>query len=328
MRSTFFVLILVVMLLLVPAVMAEDALEWYTRGQNAATVGNHDLAITYYNNALAQNPNYAQALAGKAASLNAKGQYAQALPVAEAAVALRSTDPVALNARALALYGMGNYNDAVVAYDKLFVVQQNRADAWCNQGYAYLFMEEHGAAVISYDRCTAMDPLNFMSWNYLGKAYMGLEKYDQALRSFDRATGVTIMNATVWNSKGLALVALDRPQDALECFKKALGIDPNYEEAKKNREETTGRQQTIHIVGTITPEPTISRIGTFYTTATPVQEPVLATTAGETPAPDETVMPDGTSAVPKRTTYSPLSPLTILAALVAAGCAAVCLIRK
>ena len=47
MRSTIFILILIVSLLLVPAVMAEDALEWYTKGQNAAMAGNYDVSITY-----------------------------------------------------------------------------------------------------------------------------------------------------------------------------------------------------------------------------------------------------------------------------------------
>ncbi len=328
MRSSIFILILIVSLLLVPVVMAEDALEWYTRGQNAAMAGNYDLAVTYYNNALSQNPNYAQALGGKAAALNAQGKYAEALVAADESLAIRSSDVVALNARAHALYGLGNYEESAAAYDNLFVYQQNKADAYCNQGYAYLQLEDYQKAVVSYDRCTAMDPLNFMSWNYMGTAYMGMEKYDQALTSFDKATGVTVTNATVWNSKGLALAALDRPQDALECFKKALGINPEYAEALKNREEMSGQQQTIHIIGTITPEPTISRIGTFYTTATPVQEPVVVTTAVGSTSVEETMIPGATTPVPKRTTYSPVSPLTILAALGVAGCAALCLFRK
>ncbi len=329
MRSTILVLVLAVSLLIIPAAMAEDALEWYTMGQNAATAGNYNLAVTYYDNALAQSPNYAAALAGKAAALNALGKYESALAAADTALTIRASDAVALNARALALFGMKNYNESVVAYDKFFLVQQNQPEAWCNQGYAYLQAGTYEKSVVSYDRCTLMDPLNFMAFNNQGLAYMAMGKNEQALGSFDKATGVTITNATVWNNKGEALVALERPQDALECFKKALGIDPNYEQAQKNRDATTGQAQTFHVVGTITPVTTISRIGTLYTTAVPVTGEV--TVPAQTPAEGLTGTPapaGSTTAVPKRTTYAPISPFTILGALAVAGCAGLCLVRK
>jgi tetratricopeptide (TPR) repeat protein len=200
MRSNLFVLILLVIFLLVPVVCAEDALEWYSRGQNSAAAGDYTAAITYYNNALAQDPKYGPALSGKAASLNAQGKYADALPAADAALALRASDAVALNARALALFGMGNYNESVTAYDRLFAVQVISLDAYCNQGYAYYELERYDASVISYDRCVAINPQNFMASNYQGLAYMASKKYDNALTSFDRGTSVTVKNATLWNS--------------------------------------------------------------------------------------------------------------------------------
>ncbi|PKG31186.1 tetratricopeptide repeat protein, partial [Methanoregula sp.] len=155
MRATIFLVLIVV--LLIPAVCAEDALEWYTKGQNAAMAGNHDMAITYFNNALALNPKYPQALAGKAASLNAKKDYVAALSAANQALALRAMDPVALNARALALFGLTDYDGAAEAYDKLFEVQINNVNAYCNQGYALLRMEDYGRSIVAYDRCTKMD---------------------------------------------------------------------------------------------------------------------------------------------------------------------------
>jgi tetratricopeptide (TPR) repeat protein len=327
MRSQFFLLLLFIAFLLVPVVYAEDALEWTTKGQNAAVTGSYDVAIRYYDNALGLDPKYASALSGKAAALNALGNYADALKNADAALSIRESDPVALNARALALFGIGNYNDAVKAYDRLFTVQVNKGDAYCNQGYAYLVLEKYDNSVTAYDRCTALDPLNFMSWNRKGLAYMGSKKYDQALTSFDAATGITVKNATIWNNKGLAFVALNRSQDALQCFNKALGIDPNYADARANKESVMGKQQLFYYTGTITPVPTISRLGTLYTTATPtqMQTEIMAT---ETAAPLETETPAGTVPIPKRTTYAPVSPVTVLGSVFLAGCAALCMKRK
>ncbi|NMB79143.1 MAG: tetratricopeptide repeat protein [Methanomicrobiales archaeon] len=333
MRTILFALILIFSLVLIPAVSAEDALEWYTKAQNAASAGNYNEAITFYNNALSLDPDYAAALSGKAVVLNQQKKYSEALEMADKALALRATDPNALNARALALFGMMNYNASVKAYNDLFTVQVNRVDAYCNQGYAYFQQGMYAEAISPYDRCTSMDPLNFMSWNYKGLAYMGIGKYEMALNAFDQATVVTVSNATVWNNKGEALVALNKPQDALQCFNKALGIDPNFTKAKANKESVMGKQQVVNISGTITPVPTISRIGTFWTTATPVLTPTeaIALPPGDQPTPGPGETGSGSqpaTTVPKRTTYSPLSPLTIIGALAGVGCIAVYLRRQ
>jgi len=156
-----------------------------------------------------------------------------------------------------------------------------------------------------------------MSWNYKGLAYMGSGKYIQALNSFDAATGITIKNATLWNNKGLAYVQLGKPQDASECFKKALGIDPNFADAMNNKESMVGKLQIINITGTITPVVTISRIGTFYTTATPVPLPTEITTAAPVLTSEVTAIATvGTTTVQKKTTYSPVSPVTAFGAVI------------
>ena len=62
MKSKVIVLAFLLIFLLIPVVHAEDALEWYTKGQYAVTLGNYADALTYYNNALSVDKNYAPAL--------------------------------------------------------------------------------------------------------------------------------------------------------------------------------------------------------------------------------------------------------------------------
>jgi tetratricopeptide (TPR) repeat protein len=325
MKSTILVLILFFSLLFIPVVSAEDAMEWYTKGQDALKVGDYAAAVTYYSNALQQDKNMAQAYAGRAAALNMQGKYTEALGSADSALAIKPMDPVALNARAFAFFSLGQYDKAAAAYDNLFVVEQNRKDAYCNQAYAYLVLNDTAPALVAFDRCTLLDSGNFMAWNNMGQALMLAGKYDSALSAFDRATTLTIKNATVWNNKGKALVALGRPTDALECFNKALGIDPDFAEAQANKADAIGRQQSFTIAGTVTPKETVSRIGTLFTIVTTApQAPAVVTgeqqeqmTGTETGAVTKTT-------IPKKTTYSPVSPVTVLFALaVIAGLAVV-----
>jgi tetratricopeptide (TPR) repeat protein len=315
MRPKIPILLLLFLFLIIPAVSAEDVQEWYMKGQTAMTVGDYSAAVTYYSKVIQMDKNYASAYAGRAMALNMLGKYNDAIASADSALAIKSMDAVALNARAFAFFKLGQYEDATVAYDKLFVVEQNRKEAYCNQAYAYLILNDTTApAFAAFDRCTMLDSDNFEAWNNKGLALMHAGKYDAALSAFDRATYITIKNATVWNNKGEALVALGKPTDALECFKKALGIDPNYARAKANKEDATGKQQSFTIVGTITPKETISRIGTFYTTQPPATMGTEVIT--QVIQPEDTMLADMTETpVPKKTTYSPISPVTILGAL-------------
>jgi tetratricopeptide (TPR) repeat protein len=212
---------------------------------------------------------------------------------------------------------MQRYNESVAAYNDLFVVQVNHPEDFCNQGYAYIQIEETEKAIVSYQKCADLDPLDIRPWNSIGLAYMSLGRYEDALTAFDQATRVSVTNATVWNNKGKALVALERPADALRCFEKALGIDPDFTEAQTNRDSMQGQLQPFSYSET---QPmataTINRLGTYWTTATPVMTEVPAT-AATIAVPGETMPVDtGVTTVPvsNRTTYSPLSPLTALAA--------------
>jgi len=322
MRSTIPILILLFSFLLVPAVLAEDPLEWYTYGQNALTAGDYSAAVTDYNHALEIDRNYAPAYAGRAAALNMLGRYTEAIASADSCLAIKSMDPVALNARALGLFKLGRYEEATAAYDKLFLVDLTNKEAYCNQAYAYMMLNRTDTAITVYDRCTKLDPINFENWNNLGLALMQVKKYDEALSAFGSATEITVKNATIWNNKGVALMALGKPTDALQCFNKALGIDPDYAEARQNKENAMGQQQSFNISGTIKPTVTISRIGTLFTLVTPtVQATEVATQAPEI---GDTTTIATTTQVPKKTTYAPVSPLTVLGALtVAAGVVAV-----
>ena len=318
MQKKTLILSILVLFLLIPVVQAEDAVEWTTRGLAALDAGKNSDALTYFNNAIAQDKNYATALSGKATALNALGDYKGALDAADKSLALRTQDERALNARALALFNLKRYNESAIAYNTLFTMYQvNLPEGYCNQGYAYLMQNKSTPAVASYLRCTSLDPENFFMWNNLGLSYMRTGDYDHALSAFDSATSITVKNATVWNNKGTALVAQGKTSDALQCFYKALAIDPGYADALKNKEEMNGKLQSFYLLITPTTTPTLNRLGTYYTTATPAPQ---VTTVETTVAPQgEENLPVTTEPVAKKTTYSPLSPFAVFGALAVVG---------
>jgi tetratricopeptide (TPR) repeat protein len=95
MRPTIPILLLLFLLLIVPAVPAEDVQEWYIKGQNAVTVGDYSAAVTYYNNAIQMDKNHASSYAGRATALNMLGKYNDAIASADSALAIKPMDAVA-----------------------------------------------------------------------------------------------------------------------------------------------------------------------------------------------------------------------------------------
>jgi len=316
-------ILFVIVLMLVPAVAAEDALGWYTLGQNAVSAGNYADALTYYNNAIALDASYAQALAGKAVALNALGQYTDALDAANRALAIRTSSD-GQNAQAYALFKLGRYNEAVAAYVNYTADVTNNAAAYCNLAYSYAQVGNADSSINAYTSCTSLNPQNADAWNQLGLVYMSQGEYSDALDAFNASTKVTVTNAEIWNNKGLALAALGRYQDALSCFNKALSIDPAYADAEKNKESMMGKAQVYQINGspTVTAAPWVlggvktTTPATAATTGTAVT--VSATPTGSLSGVNDVVATESETPVAARTTYTPLSPLGAVAACSAA----------
>ncbi|HNX18098.1 MAG TPA: tetratricopeptide repeat protein [Methanoregula sp.] len=322
-------LLLLIIFILVPAVAAEDPLDWCSKGENAVKLGNYEEALTDYNNALAIDPSYVYALSGKAVVLNELGRYSEALDAANQALAIR-TDSETLNAKAYALYKLGRYDEAIVAYEKLTTTVTNNAEAYCNLASSYENTGNTDAALNAYKKCTNLDPHNADAWNQVGRIYLSLEKYTEALDAFDHATRETTTNAEIWNNKGLALTGLGRYQEAMNCFTTALSLNPEYTEAQKNKEAVRGKGQVYQVTGTPTPKDTGWVLGGVTKTvpATSVTTaPVITTgTVAE-------LLPAGTDTpteepVAIKTTYTPLSPFGVLAALVIAGMACAGMMRR
>jgi FOG: TPR repeat len=312
--------LLIIILILVPAVAAEDPLDWYTKGMNAATAGNYADAVTYYNHALSLDPSYALALSGKAVALNALGQYSDALDAANAALAIR-TSADTLNARAYALYKLGRYNEAIAAYLNVTSQGTPTAKTYCILADSYAKTGNPDASLKAYAQCTNIDPHNADTWNQIGLVYMSQQKYSDALDAFNKATKETTTNAEIWNNKGLAYTALAQYDDAASCFKTALSLSPNYADAQSNLDSVRGKGQVFqyNVSPTATEAPWI--LGGVKTTAPVTTVSVVQTTV----AAQETIISSAVTTtgtpVATSTTFTPLSPFCAILALAVAGIA-------
>jgi tetratricopeptide (TPR) repeat protein len=298
-------------LLLIPSASADDATDWYMKGENAVVEGRFTDAIEYYNTAIMLDPNYSSAYSGKAYAFGKAGNYTASLSAADKALSIRQ-DTRALNARALALFRLQRYGDSIAAYDALFTVQTNLPEPYCNQGTAYENLNETEKAIVAYDACARLDPTNYKPSFYKGRIFLKTGKPQQALDAFDKCTRITITDAEVWNAKGEAYLELGRYQDALDSFRTAVSLDPSFTKAADNQKlaynkgQSFGQKSTTLV--TTSPPPIV--------TATPTQ--TLIPQATESPlvitfTPTTTL---DSQSIPVKTTYAALPVWSALAGVV------------
>jgi tetratricopeptide (TPR) repeat protein len=106
---------------------SKDFLTPYYKGMAYLNAGNYTEAIPYFDKALAMNPNYSLALNNKGAALYGLGKYNESIPYFDKALSVNPYYTTALYNKAAALSKLGIYNDSIVYFDKVLAIQPTNA---------------------------------------------------------------------------------------------------------------------------------------------------------------------------------------------------------
>lgn len=90
----------------------------------------------------------------------------------------------AYNRWGVSLDAQGDYDEAVAAYAAALAIDQNRADVYNNRGYSYLLQGRLEPAIESLQKAVALDGANQRYQNNLGLAYAKSGDYDAAFKAF------------------------------------------------------------------------------------------------------------------------------------------------
>jgi protein O-GlcNAc transferase len=208
--------------------LIEQGLAHHQRGQ-------HNLADSCYQKALAIEPNDPDALHYLGLLRHQEGRSAAAADLIGKALSLRPNDAATSNNLGVVLEALSRREEAVSAYDRAIAIRPDYAEAWNNRGNAFLGLARPSKALESYDRALAAKPDYPEAHNNRGVALHGLRRFMEAVASFDRALKARANYAEALNNRGSALLALGDAGSALESFDRALALSPNYAEALFNR---------------------------------------------------------------------------------------------
>jgi tetratricopeptide (TPR) repeat protein len=230
-------IVLIVILLSLPAVIhAEDAMTWYSRGEDLAQRGEYGAAIDSYSTALSLNPGYLNAWIGLGYAYTKSGQNDKAIDTYTHAISIEPNTSIAWKSLGYVYSTMGKDNEALMAFENATTINPQDPYAWLSKGLTLSSMGRLNESIAAYKTAISLSPNDGSAWFSLGLDYYTLGNYTDALGTFNNALAIDDRNGDAWNYKGLTLHRLGRYQEAIEAFNRGLIIDPRNAELTKNKE--------------------------------------------------------------------------------------------
>ncbi len=247
-----------------------EGVEWYRKGRKLAVKKEYKAALEAYDEAIALNPEHANAWANRCWALNKLEQYESALVACDRALEIVPNHSWAMGRKALALFELERLEEALQTLDRSLSIRSrdywswglrgrvqlklkqyhgavadfglplkiNSKDywSWNNRAIAFNYLYRYEKALSDSKKAIEIDPQIYNSWGVMGNTLNSLGRYDEALAAFDRALAMAPDTYWNWYRRGLAKEKLGRYGEAMSDYQRALQLKPNYPEAKKSRE--------------------------------------------------------------------------------------------
>ena len=177
-----------------------DPLLFNIRGACHASLGQLDVAVTNYEEAISIKPDYAKA------HFNLGGS----------------------------LHELGQLKAAVKSYEKTLEIEPGYAEAHNNLGNVFKELEQNDAAVKSYKKALEFKPDYVEAQYSLGIMFQDMGQFDEAVKSYKAAIKLKPDFVEAINNLGIAFYKLRQPYDAMKCYEKALVFNPDFADAHNN----------------------------------------------------------------------------------------------
>jgi predicted O-linked N-acetylglucosamine transferase (SPINDLY family) len=132
------------------------------------------------------------------------------------------------------------YDDAIACYRKAIAVKSDYLGAYINMGAALEALNRCTEAVECLRSALAVEPRSAEAHNNLGVALSGLARYDEAIACLNQAITLNATFSEAHNNLGNALKDSHRYDEAMDSYRRAIALKPDYIEALSNLGDTLG----------------------------------------------------------------------------------------
>ncbi|HEY4031618.1 MAG TPA: tetratricopeptide repeat protein [Caulobacteraceae bacterium] len=203
----------------------------HSRGVVLRELGRPEDAVAAFDRAIALRPAHPEAHYDRGLALRALGRFEAALQSYDQALALDPAHPEALSSRGNVLTDLKRYEEALESYAAALRVRPDHAEAWSNQMPALAALKRPEAALAACDRAIALRPDHVEGHINRGGALYEFQRLDEALASYDRALELAPDHATAHVNRGVLLMQLRRLDEAMDSFDRAVALNPRDAEA-------------------------------------------------------------------------------------------------
>jgi tetratricopeptide (TPR) repeat protein len=207
------------------ALLPTEAAYWVNRGLAHQYLEQTEQAVADFRHALLLDPDNTHALYNLS-QLTPDGQ--KQLDVYDQVLAQNPDFAPALANRGYAKYEQGDFAGALADFDRAIELGQHNYQAYLNRGLARARVGNYAGSVKDFGKALELDPKSAKAYAGRANAYFHLKKLDRALADYNLAIAFAPSEAHLYYNRGLVLKQAKQSAQACADWKKAieLGWEP------------------------------------------------------------------------------------------------------
>ncbi|MCC9605565.1 tetratricopeptide repeat protein [Blastopirellula sp. JC732] len=181
--------------------------------------------------ALAKDPNYADAWTQLGTLHYLCEEYQQSVQAYSRAIQLAPRDPLAWTGRGTSYEKLGDYHQALADHNAAIQLDPNLDASFANRGSVYIELGDMPAAKADFERAYFLNPLEPDNLYRMGQYYFEMGYYSEAYSYLNQAVEAAPDNGTYRFYRGATLDHLERPDLALPDLNLAIAQFPQFARA-------------------------------------------------------------------------------------------------
>ncbi|RUW28025.1 MULTISPECIES: tetratricopeptide repeat protein [unclassified Mesorhizobium] len=144
------------------------------------------------------------------------------------AIALDPNDADAYNDRGLIWLDKGENNSAINDFDRAIELDPGKASAYYNRGLAWAHKGDNARAIVDYSRAIELNPTYMQAYNNRGFVLNRRGQFDRAIADFDKAISLDPKHPFAYNNRAISWGAKGDAERAMADYSQAITLNPTY----------------------------------------------------------------------------------------------------